>query len=543
MYLCCIILSLPFIVVADIQKNIKDAFEFSESDMDVPFQEFHEEDAKKKNELLKSFAQTAKQKGLMAVVKMAIEIETKKKYNPSLVQSALSVFLTHDKEAKRLGVAVPPLALQGKFKRLLRPFANPVSLDTLHGPELLSYFREDYDLNDHHNHWHDVYPGSGIDNGEEGNKRTIQRQGELFLYMHSQMLARYNAELLAWNLDGVHAFNYDDVLISGYLPPPGLQHNFSSRPAFRGWFENHNPDITEKYPLPKSEMIKYRNNIFKAIEDGFFLTTGGGSGKYILTEANAMNTVGVVIEAENSELQEVEKGVFTDRSVYGSLHNSGHNKFAEIGYTKDKPKYGVMGDVETAVRDHVFWLWHRHVDDFRQIIVRKYTQNLLAYKPDAEILSLEIVPQNASETPVGGLATYLCPPNLKRNEVHAKLRHEPYQWNIIVKSTLHTAPTRRGPQVFTVRLFITMKNLIQDQRAWIEMDKFTYSLEEKQHVIVRKDTESAVARKVKVLLSDSRCSCGWPQNLMLPIGKPEGVPYVAFAMLTTGELGSVSVIN
>lgn len=172
--------------------------------------------------------------------------------------------------------------------------------------------------------------------------------------------------------------------------------------------------------------------------------------------------------------------------------------------------------------------------------MKRYTHSLVTHKPAADILDLEIVPQDAkSETPKGGLATYICPPNLERNEVHAKLRHEPYKWRITVKSTLDTAPTDQNPQVFTVRLFIALKKLIQDQRSWIEMDKFTVRLKKKEDTIVRMDVESAVARKVTVDQSDSRCSCGWPQNLMLPAGKPEGMQYVAFAMLTTGELGKV----
>lgn len=130
--------------------------DYSESDTDKPFQEFHEEDAKEKNELLRAFAKNSKQKGLKGAVEFAREqLEGN---NPALVQAAFSIFLTHDSEARRKGVVVPPLALQGKFKRKVRPYANPVSLDTLHGPEVLSYFREDYALNDHHNNWHEVYP-------------------------------------------------------------------------------------------------------------------------------------------------------------------------------------------------------------------------------------------------------------------------------------------------------------------------------------------------------------------------------------------------
>ena len=82
-------------------------------------------------------------------------------------------------------------------------------------------------------------------------------------------------------------------------------------------------------------MIQWRNNINKAIIEGFFYTTKGTkSGKLKLTAENAANWVGVVIEAENPDLQEVEpgSGEYINRDLYGSVHNNGHDKFAEIGF-------------------------------------------------------------------------------------------------------------------------------------------------------------------------------------------------------------------
>lgn len=49
----------------------------------------------------------------------------------------------------------------------------------------LAYFREDIAINMHHWHWHLVYPNTGP--MEVVNK---DRRGELFYYMHQQVLAR-----------------------------------------------------------------------------------------------------------------------------------------------------------------------------------------------------------------------------------------------------------------------------------------------------------------------------------------------------------------
>lgn len=50
----------------------------------------------------------------------------------------------------------------------------------------LAYFREDLGINLHHWHWHLVYPFSGT---EEVVRKD--RRGELFYFMHQQIVARY----------------------------------------------------------------------------------------------------------------------------------------------------------------------------------------------------------------------------------------------------------------------------------------------------------------------------------------------------------------
>ena len=49
----------------------------------------------------------------------------------------------------------------------------------------VAYFREDIGINLHHRHWHEVYPF----NAEEVIVKK-DRRGELFYYMHQQVVAR-----------------------------------------------------------------------------------------------------------------------------------------------------------------------------------------------------------------------------------------------------------------------------------------------------------------------------------------------------------------
>ena len=510
-------------------------------DLIKPLNEFSEENSKKMCDLLCKLAEV--KGGLKSAVDLAMDFITKDHQDLSLMKWALEIYLIHCKEAQMLGVTIPELKDQAEFFDLVPkriPLSNPITPDNMKDVEILAYFREDYDLNEHHYRWHRVYPYGGILDETGKQIRTIERQGEMFLFMHSQMIARYNTELISWGLDMVHPWGYDDVLSNGYIPVPTLQNseneNYGARRPFRRWYEIGSSNVDKK------TMKEWRNNIFKAIDEGTFKTKKNDSkGEIELTKDTAMNLVGLVVESLATEVQEVNEGEFIDRDLYGSIHNVGHDRFAELS---DGNK-GVMISTKTAIRDPCFWIWHRHVDDFRRVIVNKYTHSLDEYIPKAKIKSLKIIPRENSNTPEGGIATFLGPPLLHLKEVNAKLDHEPYKWELVIKSTRSPPPSKEEPQTLTIRIFIAPKMLIQDQFSWIEMDKFTCMLTEKKHLITRKDTESSVARKTPEEGEplNAYCSCGWPQSMMLPVGTPEGMPFVAFAMLTDDELDEASTIR
>ena len=562
------------------------------------FRDFHPESGKQLQKMMQKFvdacqkyrsmlpmleAEITETEEYKQTLECAIEAANdalKERINPHLVKMALGIFLTHSKEAQKLGVVAPALKEDIEFNVPFFPLAaktilpteptilppptekptllNPTTADTLKNIETLSYWREDYDLNDHHYHWHLVYPWSGIPDQNKKLHRTIDRQGELFLYMHSQMLARYNAERIIWSdsIGMVDPWSYDEVVEPSYTPPPGLRDQYGARPPLKGWLEQHTPYMPEKLaPEPKDKMIRWRNNINRAIIDGFFYTkieeNEKKTGTFKLTESNAMNWVGIVVESEAKDLQEVRPGEFIDHELYGSLHNYGHDKFGEIGYqeyTSDKNRWGVMGFTSVAVRDPVFWIWHRHIDDFRQAIVKKYKQhNLRESAPsNVKITGVKILPRDEnSSTPKGSIVTYLTEPQLELHEVNAKLNHEPYEWKVEVETTLNEVDFGRL-KPFTVRIFIAPKQLMHEQRWYIEMDKFSYKLTTKSATITRLDIDSSVARKApepSTEFQDSRCRCGWPQNMMLPSGTPNGIDYVAFAILTEDTISEVCVYD
>lgn len=492
--------------------------------------------------------------GLEAVLQFAQDSIVEETLNPIQVKWVLAVFLIQNEAAQRLGVIAPPSKLYDEFNSdKSPPLMNPVTPDTMTGTNVLAYFREDYDFNDQHFTWHLTYPYFGVVTADGKQKRVIDRQGELFLYMHMQILVRYNLESMSWGLGITHTWDYDEILPYRYTPVPEFRDYFGARPPNEGWFETHNPYIlpNQRIGATKKNMFKWRDNLFRGIREGFFetVTSNGEVGDPLeLTGENAINWVGVVLESEDRDLQETEPGVYINRDMYGSIHNCGHGKFSEIGYhyyISDSNPLGVMLSNLVAPRDPCFWPWHMHINDYRMAVVMKYRQHLDEFQPQAKIVGLAITPQDpTSETPRRGISTFLKPPQLELNEANAKLDHEPYKWDVTIESTRDPLPDKFNPQTFTVRLFITPTVLIDDHHSWAEMDKFTCTLRKPKVTIRRKDVESSVARKMPKEGEplSSQNFCGWAQNMMLPVGTPEGAQYTAFAMLTDDQLGKVSIL-
>ncbi len=86
-----------------------------------------------------------------------------------LVRHALEIFIVHHPEASRL--AIPPLPRPPE-----RAAARPAGVDE--DEARLDWFREDVLANEHHRHWHVVYPSRGRPG--PGGPQLPDRPGELF---------------------------------------------------------------------------------------------------------------------------------------------------------------------------------------------------------------------------------------------------------------------------------------------------------------------------------------------------------------------------
>ena len=143
-----------------------------------------------------------------------------------MVQYATQLFLTHHPEArdqikfKPLEIRQPELVrpsrtLTQKITDLVVPASGFMPARSIGGatePEdRLEFWREDPLLNEHHEHWHLVYPTAPLPSvagaKPPAGYKLGDRHGELFAYMHEQMIARYDAERLAVGLPRVTPFD------------------------------------------------------------------------------------------------------------------------------------------------------------------------------------------------------------------------------------------------------------------------------------------------------------------------------------------------
>src|SRR5512146_2189368 len=170
---------------------------------------------------------------LGAAGRAVAEMDSAPDEDAALGRHAVKLFLTH----YRHGLPLRIRGLEARAPQLILPSnGGSAEAEGANPEEALLWWREDPKLNEHHEHWHVVYPISGVPApGDPRGGATKDRQGELFLYMHRQMLARYDTERIAAGLERVAPWDYHDTEPWGYDPGPYLRPIYGPRPPGRQW--------------------------------------------------------------------------------------------------------------------------------------------------------------------------------------------------------------------------------------------------------------------------------------------------------------------
>ncbi|HEX8053110.1 MAG TPA: tyrosinase family protein, partial [Thermoleophilaceae bacterium] len=425
---------------------------------------------------------------------------------PGLVKYALQLFMTHHPRGRLLGM--PTLAEIQPETASARATAQALADADPGDPEKqLWYFREDELANEHHWHWHRVYPARRNDRGEF---IPAERQGELFVYMHQQMLARYDTERIAAGLDPVEPLDYTEPVPEGYessmpVPFPPREPNQSVDPGDVAWLDARRAEveaaIAQLDPHGEAERI------------------------------TAINTLGAVIEAAH---------LVSDPDEASGLHNSGHGALAALS---PQPR-GVMRATTQAIRDPVFWRWHRRIDDFAfrwqerfpgahdltdgaaPVEIRDADVILALHRDIAGADTHEFDYQGWGQGRFGGTAFDAEPGEPATPELVTRMVTDAREVDLIDPQTgkivrdpetqlpvktsieeehlehdelvtfIRVRNTVGRPVDATLRVFLVADARAEERRFWIEMDKFTVALEaQERRVVARPGWLSSVIRK------------------------------------------------
>lgn len=580
---------------------------------------------------------------------LAIITDEAAQHDPELTRQALALFVTHNEAGRQLTKPRTVRAAPGLFTAPEVGGIGPALSIGGASPQL-DYWREDVLANEHHQHWHEVYPYVGrpptsfaewvgevstddmatlleaiaprgdwaatvataapqelaeifaaaLD--DAGRRRlsdaffaqTVPRRvlrrllrlndrhGELFGYMHRQMLARYDAELHSGGMDRVSPFGPDDwsrEISEGY-DPEGLTAGrlpFTIRQAGRR--------ISDERPKPdEPSHLELLQALQRQVDD-------------VLRS-------GVVPSADGSEPERAVDAQSLGEFVEEHLHNTGHGILAFLSDPDPQTprgsqrRRGVMGSTLAAIRDQIFWRWHKHIDnliaqwedtrdpetfsDGPPVTMRDAIDGAPSQwtSPDIILVRTSDLPDRSPDelaelgeqlfggehwdtdytaagaeadgvalTTLAELVTFFDDAAVVPGGPRIRfLTHAPFTYFLRV----HNRSDQ--PVEVTARIFLApaAPKWADDRRAWIEMDKFTVALQAGQKAVLhRPDTQSAVIKRPAETSparisrgepdeqNSSYCDCGWPYTLLLPRGSADGMACRLLVMFTDARLDNV----
>lgn len=526
-----------------------------------PFSVFIPEHLDAAMELVEEFNEIAdEKKGEAGINAVFDRFEAKGgQHNPRMLEHALKLFLTHHPAGRALSDKIP--TLEESHPHLIKSSVVDTVGGVLPRPDGLEWFREDPEANYHHEHWHVVYPTR-----PPKGKRLNDRHGELFFYMHRQMLARYDTERLTmakiwekeWAEDTkgksnneiraaiengeipakrnnrVKAFdNYDNGIPEGYAPNLA---GFNTRD-----FGAILMDLTREQ-MPGGYLVTGHRERHKRLMDAI------SSGSYNTGQAVDIDNLGDTIESNMGTASRDENGNPTRsyKSYYGNFHGFGHVLAALIPTADpDKNKVGVMYDPATAIRDPFFFRWHKHVDDVGSAFQATLPPHKFTDRPYVKVRKHFVEEQKEFRTN----DFFLCfedaaNPDKRYNFDYQKYGEETFggsNWNmdrsefgttelitsfekkaikddkgkvlhqidhLVHKEFLYVLKIENEMpihQTVTVRIFLCPTEVSEDRKMWIELDKFVKELSPKEKAVVtRKANKSTVVKKPALMRPTER---------------------------------------
>lgn len=212
----------------------------------------------------------------------------------------------------------------------------------------LSYFMEDIGLNTYYYYFHMDYPFWMI--GKNYMTTTTDRRGELYLFKHQQILARYYLERLSNGMGVIPTFSWMEDINTGYYPALTYYNgvNFPARDNFYNLYTEYN-----YYDI--DTVTTYERRIRDAIDLGYFTWYDGT--KYDLTKPESIDVLGKFIQG----ITDVNEKRFYGYLEYFSRMLLG-TSMTTMNHHKTIPS--VLEHFETSMRDPMFYQLYKRIINY-----------------------------------------------------------------------------------------------------------------------------------------------------------------------------------
>ncbi|GAB6029838.1 Polyphenol oxidase 1 [Chamberlinius hualienensis] len=402
----------------------------------------------------------------------------------------------------------------------------------------IDYFTEDFGMNAHHYHWHVVHPMFKPDVLPGGDKK---RSGELFYWMHRQMVARFDSELMSNNIPRIRSFeNWNEPIPIGYAP-----HLTIHRTGYKYGFRPDNMVLRNLPELTKYEMKQWETRILRSIHKSKINQPLGNS-----IGLNDTDTLAHLIMSSTDS---------ANRQYYGNLHSYAHVIAARITDPRNKFREdgGVMSDAAVSARDPIFYQWHKYVDS----IFQAYQKTLKPYRSSelewTDVTVNEVYIDATKEHPRNEIRTFWGMNDFRLTKgfdytidseavIHLRhLDHEPFTYVFDVNNN------RNKEREAVFRVYMVPKydehrtkfSINKQRPLMIELDKFVRKLHPGHNEIRRHANDSSVTmprelifdRMADTTVEHDQCQCGWPEYMLVPKGKYEGMTFQLYVTVTNYE--------
>ena len=405
----------------------------------------------------------------------------------------------------------------------------------------LTYWTEDIGLNAYYYYFHTDYP---FWMGGKEHSLSKDRRGELYLFKHQQILARYYLERLSNDMGPIPSFSWYKPIKTGYYPnlhyPTG--YSLPSR-------DNYYNVYTSEHYNDVEELITYERRIRDAIDHGYIVLPDGSH--LDLTKPESIEYLGNLVQGNVDSVNTR----FYKYIPYFAKMMLGASVSTMQPHTVIP---GVLEQYETMLRDPMFYqLYKRIISYYWQFKEQlpHYTYEELNF-PGVKIETVEtdklVTYFDKYESDITN-AVFVDEktPEFVIKARQWRLNHVPFT----VKMNVVSDHDVKG----IVRLYLGPKydhlghvvDVNENRENFVLLDTFPYEFKTGRNAVVRDSNHftmyvkdrtpyhelykwvmRAYKGEEKFPLDMTEAHCGVPARLMLPKGKKGGMPYQLYVIVS-----------